>query len=337
MEAPGTSVEREGSGSHNSGPLLDTTFTLDHVHEPQRERIVNDIPDVVVSCPSNMNVSTSSRMSAVLSGFPSTQLIEERVPALRVELIFVRVELNLPDRLFRLQLLASRFDHGVGEIVQLLDHTSLLPCERIQEKQGRELTQCTKHTAEDKLRHLFHPAGVLVVRIFLGVDLNTHGGGYGLGHQHVRLVIEHIHKLVQHFKMERRGDDTPPLEPLLTVREQQTGAEPGLEELQLLTFLVKLEQAAQRLASGGSEIAPSPTTTTTTTTTHGTTEMSANGGFCGAIQRAPPPIPAGLARRMANRENIGLGKPCQARNRPDGGVALVLTVIGTGMFTIFSQ
>uniref|UniRef100_A0A182QMB5 Uncharacterized protein n=1 Tax=Anopheles farauti TaxID=69004 RepID=A0A182QMB5_9DIPT len=33
--------------------------------------IVNDIPDVVVSCPSNMNVSTSSRMSAVLSGFPS--------------------------------------------------------------------------------------------------------------------------------------------------------------------------------------------------------------------------------------------------------------------------
>ncbi|XP_035917656.1 kinesin-like protein CG14535 isoform X2 [Anopheles stephensi] len=36
--------------------------------------------------------------------------------------------------------------------------------------------------------------------------------------------------------------------------------------------------------------------------------MSANGGFCGAIQRTPPPIPAGLARRMANRENIGLGK-----------------------------
>ena len=60
-------------------------------------------------------------------------------------------------------------------------------------------------------------------------------------------------------------------------------------------------RAAQRLASGGSEIAPA-------TANNGTTEMSAHGGFCGAIQRAPPPVPAGLARRMANRENIGLGK-----------------------------
>ncbi|XP_058450660.1 kinesin-like protein CG14535 isoform X3 [Malaya genurostris] len=32
------------------------------------------------------------------------------------------------------------------------------------------------------------------------------------------------------------------------------------------------------------------------------------GGFCGAIQRTPPSVPAGLARRMANREIGGLGK-----------------------------
>lgn len=39
-------------------------------------------------------------------------------------------------------------------------------------------------------------------------------------------------------------------------------------------------------------------------------EMSSSerGGFCGALQRAPPPMPAGLARRLANRDNFGVGK-----------------------------
>lgn len=32
------------------------------------------------------------------------------------------------------------------------------------------------------------------------------------------------------------------------------------------------------------------------------------GGFCGALQRIQPPMPAGLARRLANKENYGLGK-----------------------------
>lgn len=32
------------------------------------------------------------------------------------------------------------------------------------------------------------------------------------------------------------------------------------------------------------------------------------GGFCGALQRTPPPMPAGLAKRLANKENYGLGK-----------------------------
>lgn len=37
---------------------------------------------------------------------------------------------------------------------------------------------------------------------------------------------------------------------------------------------------------------------------------SERGGFCGALQRAPPPMPAGLARRLANKDNFGSGKVC---------------------------
>ncbi|KAG4076293.1 hypothetical protein HA402_014842 [Bradysia odoriphaga] len=32
------------------------------------------------------------------------------------------------------------------------------------------------------------------------------------------------------------------------------------------------------------------------------------GGYCGALQRAPPAMPAGLARRLANKDNFGMGK-----------------------------
>lgn len=32
------------------------------------------------------------------------------------------------------------------------------------------------------------------------------------------------------------------------------------------------------------------------------------GGFCGALQRLQPSMPAGMARRLANKENYGLGK-----------------------------
>lgn len=32
------------------------------------------------------------------------------------------------------------------------------------------------------------------------------------------------------------------------------------------------------------------------------------GGFCGALQRIQPSMPAVLARRLANKENYGLGK-----------------------------
>lgn len=38
-----------------------------------------------------------------------------------------------------------------------------------------------------------------------------------------------------------------------------------------------------------------------------TMDMNA-GGYCGALQRAPPPVPPALARRLANRENLGFGK-----------------------------
>jgi hypothetical protein len=32
------------------------------------------------------------------------------------------------------------------------------------------------------------------------------------------------------------------------------------------------------------------------------------GGFCGAIQRAPPIMPPSLARRLSNKENMGFGR-----------------------------
>lgn len=43
------------------------------------------------------------------------------------------------------------------------------------------------------------------------------------------------------------------------------------------------------------------------------TEMTASdrGGYCGALQRSPPPMPAALTRRLINRENMGFGKVSQ--------------------------
>ncbi|XP_030384212.1 kinesin-like protein GA13060 [Scaptodrosophila lebanonensis] len=38
------------------------------------------------------------------------------------------------------------------------------------------------------------------------------------------------------------------------------------------------------------------------------TRNSGNGGYCGALQRAPPPLPPGLARRLSNKECYGVGK-----------------------------
>ena len=35
---------------------------------------------------------------------------------------------------------------------------------------------------------------------------------------------------------------------------------------------------------------------------------SERGGFCGALQRTPPPLPAALARRLSNKENVGFGR-----------------------------
>lgn len=39
--------------------------------------------------------------------------------------------------------------------------------------------------------------------------------------------------------------------------------------------------------------------------------MTRNGGFCGALQRAPPTMPSALARRLVNKDNYGLGKVTQ--------------------------
>ncbi|XP_058056821.1 kinesin-like protein CG14535 [Anopheles bellator] len=76
----------------------------------------------------------------------------------------------------------------------------------------------------------------------------------------------------------------------------------ALETAKAIATAAYIERAAQRLASGGGGVEPVGGGSTTAEMT------AANGAFCGAIQRTPPPIPAGLARRMANRENVGLGK-----------------------------
>lgn len=39
------------------------------------------------------------------------------------------------------------------------------------------------------------------------------------------------------------------------------------------------------------------------------------GGFCGALQRIQPSMPAVLARRLANKENYGLGKVSRTSTR----------------------
>ncbi|XP_055848672.1 kinesin-like protein CG14535 isoform X2 [Episyrphus balteatus] len=59
------------------------------------------------------------------------------------------------------------------------------------------------------------------------------------------------------------------------------------------------KRAAQKLAQGGGSSKSRSTDMAHT---------SRNGGFCGALQRAPPPLPPGLARRLANKENYGIGK-----------------------------
>lgn len=48
---------------------------------------------------------------------------------------------------------------------------------------------------------------------------------------------------------------------------------------------------------------------------------SERGGFCGALQRAPPSMPAGLARRLATKDNFGAGK-----------VSLVLVIYSSSLF-----
>ncbi|XP_062547409.1 kinesin-like protein CG14535 [Armigeres subalbatus] len=90
----------------------------------------------------------------------------------------------------------------------------------------------------------------------------------------------------------------------------------ALETAKALATAAYIERAAQRLASGSAihhHQASSLASSLPQSLQQQTAKMSALGGgeiggFCGAIQRTPPPVPAGLARRMANREIVGLGK-----------------------------
>ncbi|XP_053692242.1 kinesin-like protein GA13060 [Sabethes cyaneus] len=99
----------------------------------------------------------------------------------------------------------------------------------------------------------------------------------------------------------------------------------ALETAKALATAAYIERAAQRLASGSviqhhhhhqqqqqqQQHQPSQHPSTNMS---GSVNMGGVGavaevsGFCGAIHRTPPPVPAGLSRRMANREVVGLGK-----------------------------
>jgi hypothetical protein len=57
-------------------------------------------------------------------------------------------------------------------------------------------------------------------------------------------------------------------------------------------------RAAQRMVSAGNG--------TKSSRSHG--NGADRGGFCGAIQRAPPIMPPSLARRLSNKENMGFGR-----------------------------
>lgn len=48
--------------------------------------------------------------------------------------------------------------------------------------------------------------------------------------------------------------------------------------------------------------------TASTTNASSSSIPARNGGFCGALQRAPPPMPASLSRRLSSRECYGVGK-----------------------------
>ncbi|XP_055632342.1 kinesin-like protein CG14535 [Toxorhynchites rutilus septentrionalis] len=91
----------------------------------------------------------------------------------------------------------------------------------------------------------------------------------------------------------------------------------ALETAKALATAAYIERAAQRLASGGviQQHQQQLLQQQHHQSQHSSAKMSGAGvgggeigGYCGAIQRTPPPVPAGLARRMANREVVGLGK-----------------------------
>ncbi|XP_063702188.1 uncharacterized protein LOC134832179 [Culicoides brevitarsis] len=81
------------------------------------------------------------------------------------------------------------------------------------------------------------------------------------------------------------------LNPISGDEKRQQQIDMMLETAQFLATAAYLERAAQKVASSKSR----------------TMDVNA-GGYCGALQRAPPSVPPALARRLANRENLGFGK-----------------------------
>ncbi|XP_050321681.1 kinesin-like protein GA13060 isoform X1 [Bactrocera neohumeralis] len=103
-------------------------------------------------------------------------------------------------------------------------------------------------------------------------------------------------------------EDTGEFQDVLVLEEDGTAKLPyrhgkievRLETAQAMAAAAYYARAAQKLAQ---------THNSTKSRTAELPNASArNGGFCGALQRAPPPMPPGLARRLANKENYGIGK-----------------------------
>ncbi|XP_067623434.1 kinesin-like protein CG14535 [Eurosta solidaginis] len=103
-------------------------------------------------------------------------------------------------------------------------------------------------------------------------------------------------------------EDTGEFQDVLVLEEDGTAKLPyrhgkievRLETAQAMVAAAYYARAAQRLAQTHNS--------TKSRTTEVPNTSARNGGFCGALQRAPPPMPPGLARRLANKENYGLGK-----------------------------
>lgn len=76
----------------------------------------------------------------------------------------------------------------------------------------------------------------------------------------------------------------------------------------LCALFLYMNRAAQRMANNNVAVAATATPSAVRNRNSSEQANVERGGFCGALQRTPPSMPSGLARRLAHKENYGLGK-----------------------------